>query len=305
MKRLPRLRSAYVAVAIFILVGVCALAACSSSSKKDSDGSAGSESARGLTSSERTDDGGTPGGPGCGDGHVNVTGEECDGGGCCTPRCKLRSAEVVCDFVLGTKCSGTSGACPTRQALPNSATYFSSSTGQGVCGALESAPVSPPALPTVSPPGTETPLPGPNAQFVSQYVIPRLDLDVDETFSITMKNTGPLPWMAADGIKLGSVTPDSLATWGIDQVSLNTGEMVPPGWTRTFQIPIHTKSVTFKYDFQWRMVLGNGTPFGEASQKVTIPVFCLIGCRGAGGKVDPGGPPTKDRILDDGGILPR
>src|SRR5258706_10188856 len=59
------------------------------------------------------DDGGGGGGPPppvCGNGVVE-TGEQCDGGICCTKTCTFKGSAYVCDVVNGTFCGPSSATC--------------------------------------------------------------------------------------------------------------------------------------------------------------------------------------------------
>lgn len=93
--------------------------------------------------------------------------------------------------------------------------------------------------------------------------------------SITVKNTGSTIWSEEEAYKLGAVGDYDPLTKEKDwQQTLNAGERVLPGESRTFSFTMHAPMDTLTYTTEWRMLCEASGWFGEsasANVKVIIP----------------------------------
>jgi hypothetical protein len=117
---------------------------------------------------------------------------------------------------------------------------------------------------------------GNNAQFVSQSVIHTVGAGKSYAVSVTFKNTGTTPWTAAT-FKLGSQNPADNWNWNNGRVTLDAGETVAQGATKTFNFNItaqnNTSSIQQVYNFQWRMLQEGVAWFGDTTPNVPVEVF--------------------------------
>lgn len=160
-------------------------------------------------------------------------GSDCTSGACCDKFHYFRSSEMVCDFILGTKCTGTSATCPTY-SLPTGVQDFPSKViigpdGKPVTCLNDSSPIAPP---TPGPGGS--PLAGPpTSVYNSVYnssspFLPKAYPGDFRKFSITFQNIGTAPWQYSDGIYLGGGVYDLVnhSILGLKSVPMKPGEVV-------------------------------------------------------------------------------
>src|SRR3990170_34696 len=112
-----------------------------------------------------------------------------------------------------------------------------------------------------------------DAELVSQSVPLALQPNERAVVAITMSNTGPTTWTAADGYKLGTQNPQDNILWtGGTRIYLPDGVSVAPGETYTFEFPITAPSTPGYYNFRWRMVHEGVEWFGDYTPNVAIAV---------------------------------
>jgi uncharacterized repeat protein (TIGR01451 family) len=130
----------------------------------------------------------------CGNGTVD-SGEQCDGGTCCTNECTFKSTGTTCRVSAGAcdiaeACSGTSAACPADVLKPAS-TVCRESTG--ACDAAESCTGNDPACPSN---GVDS---GSNVCDLPKFVVAISDaretaaINDMLTYTVTVQNTSDVP----------------------------------------------------------------------------------------------------------------
>ncbi|MDD5542142.1 MAG: NBR1-Ig-like domain-containing protein [Acidobacteriia bacterium] len=108
-----------------------------------------------------------------------------------------------------------------------------------------------------------------NAYMSSQSVPSPMSQGTTYTVSVSMTNNGTTTWQGT-GYHLDSQNPAENTTWGINHVYLNSGETIPPGYTKTFTFTIHAPTSSGSYNFQWQMVHDGVGFFGSPSVNVTM-----------------------------------
>src|SRR3989344_5731625 len=111
-----------------------------------------------------------------------------------------------------------------------------------------------------------------SAQFISQNVPDEMAAGQKYYPNITFKNTGTASWTRSDVFRLGSQSPQDNTTWGTNRFNLETGDVIAPGQSKTFTMPITAPATPGNYIFQWRMVQELVGWFGDISQSVTVAV---------------------------------
>jgi len=110
---------------------------------------------------------------------------------------------------------------------------------------------------------------GNDAEFVSQDVPELLPGEVAEV-SIQMRNTGTSAWTPNGLFKLGSQGPADNKIWGPDRVSLDAGDSIVPGASKTFTFEISIPESDGMYNFQWQMIQEGEEWFGERSELIQL-----------------------------------
>ena len=121
-------------------------------------------------------------------------------------------------------------------------------------------------------PSTRTSAPPPDALFVSQAVPAAMASGVPYAVSVTMRNTGLLPWTRAGLYRLGSENPLDNQRWGPGRVELDEADSIGPGQEKTFSFTVTAPLAPGTTDFQWRMIQEGVQWFGERSQNLSIAV---------------------------------
>lgn len=111
-----------------------------------------------------------------------------------------------------------------------------------------------------------------NAEFVSQDVPTILSTGETVTVSVTMKNNGDSTWTDVDKYLLGSISVPDTNIWGVKEVSLNPGETITPGESKTFTFDITAPGTEGVYNFEWRMKRLDSHWVGKPSKKRLINV---------------------------------
>ena len=111
-----------------------------------------------------------------------------------------------------------------------------------------------------------------SAQFISQNVPDEMAAGQKYYPNITFKNTGTASWTRRHVFRLGSQSPQDNTTWGTNRFNLETGDVIAPGQSKTFTMPITAPATPGNYIFQWRMVQELVGWFGDISQSVTVAV---------------------------------
>lgn len=109
------------------------------------------------------------------------------------------------------------------------------------------------------------------AQLIAFLPIPTLSMG-DNNFGgmVTYRNVGYNAWTSTGGYQLGSQDPAGNTTWGFSTLSLDPGEVIPPGSTRSFNLPIMAPDANGVFGCFWQME-HNGNWFGDvAGQSVTV-----------------------------------
>lgn len=106
---------------------------------------------------------------------------------------------------------------------------------------------------------------GNNSAFVSQ-VVPELKAGETISISITMKNTGTSAWTPTGRFKLGSQSPADNEIWGLQRVSLDTGDSIVNGGEKTFTFDVTVPNIDGVYNFQWQMIQEGEEWFGAKSE---------------------------------------
>ncbi|MBU6415315.1 DUF4214 domain-containing protein, partial [Patescibacteria group bacterium] len=112
-----------------------------------------------------------------------------------------------------------------------------------------------------------------NAEFVGELPAGAvMEAGKQYKVSLTFRNTGDIPWDAANGYRLGSWNPQDNFVWGQNRIELASGESVPPGGQKTFTFTITVPTAPGTYQFQWRMVQDGAEWFGGVSPNVAVEV---------------------------------
>lgn len=118
----------------------------------------------------------------------------------------------------------------------------------------------------------------PNSSYGSQSVPTTMTAGQEYTVSVTMNNTGTKVWTSfpLPQYSLGSMNPQNNVTWGMDRVSLASGEAIETGVGKTFTWNVTAPSMAGTYNFQWRMVQDGATDtwFGATTPNVVVTVEC-------------------------------
>jgi NTE family protein len=108
------------------------------------------------------------------------------------------------------------------------------------------------------------------AQFVGQTVPASMAPGSNHQVSVVMRNTGTLPWTAAEGYRLGSQNPQDNNVWGLSRVD------VPATIARlaeaTFAFTVTAPAAPGTYNFQWQMLQEGVEWFGDPSQNIAVTV---------------------------------
>jgi hypothetical protein len=110
----------------------------------------------------------------------------------------------------------------------------------------------------------------PKAAFVRQSVPTSMTVGHQARVSVTMRNTGQVPWTAEAGFGLGAQHPPDSLTWGRPHVAV-PGTAVP-GAEATFDFTITAPVLPGTYNLQWRMLQEGGLWFGPYTPNVAITV---------------------------------
>jgi len=108
------------------------------------------------------------------------------------------------------------------------------------------------------------------AQFLSQSVPTAMAPNERRDVSVVMRNTGTLPWTAAEGYRLGSDNPQDNILWGLSRVDVPG--VVGRFTDVTFAFTVTAPATPGTYNFQWRMVQDGAEWFGDASENVAVSV---------------------------------
>lgn len=102
-----------------------------------------------------------------------------------------------------------------------------------------------------------------------QYAI----FELGEVYPVTLtfKNTSETTWTAGH-YALVAQNPASNMNWSIDRVDLKNSDVIKPGEIKTFNFKVIAPLKPGIYDFQWQMVQGFNTFFGEKSDVISITV---------------------------------
>ena len=119
---------------------------------------------------------------------------------------------------------------------------------------------------------------GNNAQFVSQNVPQTMTVGQTYAVSVTMKNTGTTVWSESSQFRLGSQNPQDNNNWNIGRITLNAGESIAPGRSKTFTFDVKAPAVAGTYNFQWRMVQDGVEWFGDKTPNVAVAVVSSASC---------------------------
>jgi hypothetical protein len=112
----------------------------------------------------------------------------------------------------------------------------------------------------------------PNASFVSQSVPTSMVAGQLYSVSLTMQNTGSTTWSWASLHRLGATNPYDNGHWGMNRVSLSSGQNVAPGQQKTFTWTVRAPTTPGQYNFQWRMLQEGVTWFGGMSTNRVVSV---------------------------------
>ncbi|MCY1017704.1 hypothetical protein [Pyxidicoccus sp. MSG2] len=131
--------------------------------------------------------------------------------------------------------------------------------------------------------------PGNNATFVSQSFPAWVSSGGSFSASVTLRNTGTVPWSRLTAHRLGSQSPQDNTNWGLQRVDLPVGVVIYPGQTATFSFTARAPSVNTSTSmaWQWRMVqemiqwFGDFTPYRSIAIEQpsptcsgTTPYYC-------------------------------
>jgi hypothetical protein len=109
-----------------------------------------------------------------------------------------------------------------------------------------------------------------NAAFVRQLVPTSMTVGQQGRVSVTMRNTGQVPWTAEAGFGLGAQNPPDSRTWG--QPLVVVPETIAPGVAVTFVFAITAPVIPGTYNFQWRMLWAGALWFGPRTPNVAVTV---------------------------------
>jgi hypothetical protein len=109
-----------------------------------------------------------------------------------------------------------------------------------------------------------------NAAFVRQSVPTSMTVGQQGRVSVTMRNTGQVPWTAEAGFGLGAQNPPDSRTWGQQIVAVP--ETVAPGAAVTFVFAITAPVIPGTYNFQWSMLREAVLWFGPRTPNVAVTV---------------------------------
>ncbi len=111
-----------------------------------------------------------------------------------------------------------------------------------------------------------------DAVFVTQQVPLMMPVGKPQVLRVRMRNSGQVPWTAADGFRLGSQAPQDNFAWGANRIPLDPGEEVPGGAERDFVLRVTPQS-RGTFGWQWRMVQDGVCWFGACSDRIDIAVY--------------------------------
>jgi len=89
--------------------------------------------------------------------------------------------------------------------------------------------------------------------------------------TVTFKNTSNSNWTAGR-VALGSQNPPGSMTWSMDRIDLKNNETIKPGEIKSFSFKIIAPLQPGIYHFQWQMLKGLNSWFGEKSENIVITV---------------------------------
>lgn len=108
------------------------------------------------------------------------------------------------------------------------------------------------------------------ATFVSQTVTSPMFAGKSYPVSITLNNSGSIPWVAGN-YNLGSQSPQDNTNWGASRIAIPTS--VPPGANVTFNFNVTAPATPGTCNFQWMMVQDGGAGwFGALTEGLSIKV---------------------------------
>lgn len=115
-----------------------------------------------------------------------------------------------------------------------------------------------------------------NAVSASTPVVPN-PMIAGQTYevTVTMRNTGNLPWTIGDGFGLLSENPRANEVWGWRTVPLPGPTPVGENDERSFTFVVVAPTTPGSYNFQWRMLAYSGNnawPFGAPTPNVVVSV---------------------------------
>jgi hypothetical protein len=89
--------------------------------------------------------------------------------------------------------------------------------------------------------------------------------------TLTLQNTGQSTWRAGPDVqfRLGRVGDEPQEGHRVD---LQPSEVIPPGSSKTFAVPMAAPAVAGDYVFQWRMLVEGAEWFGDATPKARVSV---------------------------------
>jgi hypothetical protein len=111
-----------------------------------------------------------------------------------------------------------------------------------------------------------------DAQVVSAAFPPTLACGASSSATITIRNTGTSTWTRAAGFKLGAV--DDADPLGPGRIDLADGDVVEPGETHDFSIPLLGPDATGELTSDWQMVHEGVQWFGDV-QTAAVVVDCV------------------------------
>ena len=126
-------------------------------------------------------------------------------------------------------------------------------------------------------------VPGNNAAFVEIDAPATMQINQTSPVSLTVANTGTMPWIAADPypVGIGSQNPQDNTIWGLSRVyvpyDVPTGSHASPGGQVTFDFNITAPGTAGTYNFVWQMIQeGVGAEwFGYNSNFGGVPMVNL------------------------------
>jgi hypothetical protein len=123
---------------------------------------------------------------------------------------------------------------------------------------------------------TEPALSPHRATFISQKVPEIIPPQKSAKVAITFLNRGKTAWSGGFALLYTHFrdgrTGVEQSPWGVERVTLNPGEEVSPGQTKTFEFSITAPANMNSADFEWRLADDHGQRFGDFSPNVPVAI---------------------------------